>query len=70
VTGYEVGAAAPLVPTPVTRRRLETLAAACLSGRTVCLEGDTGSGKSALVAELARLAGRRLRVVAMTVETG
>lgn len=60
----------PLVLTRGTCRRLEMLATACQSGRTVCVEGDTGSGKSALVQELARLAGRRLLIVPMTAETG
>lgn len=55
---------------PATVERLETLAAACQSRCAVLLEGDTCSGKTALVQELARLAGRRLVVVSMTAETG
>lgn len=61
---------APLAHTPATLQRLETLAAGCQSRRTVNLEGDTCSGKTALVMEFARLAGRRLVVVPMTADTG
>ena len=69
-TGDEASSTTPLVHTPGTLQRLEMLAAATRSGRTVCLEGDTASGKTSLVAELARLAGMRLRIVPMTAESG
>ena len=69
-TGDEAGWAAPLVHTPKLLRDLEMLTAGCQSRRTVHLEGDTCSGKTALVMELARLAGRRLLVVPMTANTG
>jgi hypothetical protein len=68
--GDEPGSTPPLVHTRGTLQRLEMLAAATRSGRTVCLEGDTASGKTALVAELARLAGMQLRVLPMTAESG
>ena len=59
-----------LVHTPATVARLRTLAAAASSGRTVCLQGDTAAGKTALVQELARLAGRRLHVLPLTADSG
>jgi tRNA A37 threonylcarbamoyladenosine biosynthesis protein TsaE len=42
--------------TPATLRMLERVAAASQSGRVVLLEGETCSGKTQLVVELARLA--------------
>ncbi len=56
--------------TPLTVARLRTLAAAASSGRTVCLQGGTACGKTALVQELARLAGRRLHVLPLTADSG
>ncbi len=55
-----------LVHSPDTVERLEALAAAVQSRRAVLLEGDTCSGKTALVKELARLCKRRLVVIPMT----
>jgi MoxR-like ATPase len=40
------------------------------SKHPVLLEGETCSGKTALVVELARLAQRRLVVVSLSAETG
>ncbi len=68
--GDEEGAGTALVHTPLTVARLRTLAAAASSGRTVCLEGGTACGKTALVQELARLAGRRLHVLPLTADSG
>ena len=59
-----------LAHTPDTLRKLELLAAACQSGRAVLLEGETCSGKTSLVAELARLAQRPLTVFHLNAETG
>lgn len=56
--------------TPGFVARLEQLGAATQSGRAVLLEGETCSGKTALVTELARLAQRQLVVVSLTAETG
>jgi MoxR-like ATPase len=58
-----------LVHTPAVVARLEALAAAVAAARPVLLEGETCSGKSALVEELARLAKRKLVVLSMTHET-
>eukprot|EP00775_Hariotina_reticulata_P003371 gene3371-3646_t len=55
--------------TPLTLRKLEQLAAASNSGRVVLLEGDTCSGKTQLVIELARLAQRHLVTINLTAET-
>lgn len=55
---------------PATLQRLEQVAAASQSGRTVLIEGDTCCGKTQLVVELARLAQQQLVVVNLTSETG
>jgi MoxR-like ATPase len=57
------------VYTPRSVDVLESLAAAVQCSRPVLLEGDTCSGKSALVRELAQLCRRRLTVLSMTHET-
>lgn len=59
-----------LAHTPATQRKLEQLAAASQSGRVVLLEGETCSGKTQMVVELARLAQRQLIEVHLTAETG
>ncbi|CAM9430054.1 unnamed protein product, partial [Ectocarpus sp. 6 AP-2014] len=64
--GESLSAPASLVHSPETIERLEALAAAVQSRRAVLLEGDTCSGKTALVKELARLCKRRLVVIPMT----
>lgn len=46
----------PMAHTPGMLRMLERVAAASQSGRVVLLEGETCSGKTQLVVELARLA--------------
>ena len=58
-----------LVHTNTTIEQLELLAAACQSKRTVLLEGDTCSKKSALVYELARLSAHKLVVIALNHDT-
>ena len=60
----------PLVTTEDTERKLELLATACQSGRTVLLEGDTCSQKTALVEELARITQCPLTVISLGSETG
>ncbi|CAM9111349.1 unnamed protein product, partial [Ectocarpus sp. 13 AM-2016] len=64
--GETLSAPASLVHSPETIERLEALAAAVQSRRAVLLEGDTCSGKTALVKELARLCKRRLVVIPLT----
>ena len=61
----------PLVPTLKTVAQLEVLAAASQSARSVLVQGKTASRKSALIAELARLAKRKLVTISMheSVET-
>jgi MoxR-like ATPase len=66
---FDQANAKPLVHSRGTVERLEVLAAASQSMMPVLLEGDTCSGKSALVRELARLARRHLVVISMTHET-
>ena len=58
-----------LVHTPATRHQLKMLAAAVQSQQPILLDGDTCSGKTAHVAELAKLCGRRLLVLPMTQDT-
>lgn len=65
-SGADVSTPTCLVHSPDTVERLEALAAAVQSRRAVLLEGDTCSGKTALVKELARLCKRRLVVLPMT----
>jgi MoxR-like ATPase len=60
----------PLVMTEDTERKLELLATACQSGRTVLLEGDTCSQKTALVEELACLTQWPLTVISLGSDTG
>jgi MoxR-like ATPase len=60
----------PLVMTEDTERKLELLATACQSGRTVLLEGETCSQKTALVEELARLTNWPLTVISLSSDTG
>ena len=55
--------------TPRTVNALESLAAAVQCSRPVLLEGDTCSGKNALIRELAYLCKRKLIVMSMTHET-
>ena len=52
-----------LVHTRTTSDQLELLAAACQSKRTVLIEGDTCSGKTSLVSELARLTRNQLLII-------
>ena len=52
-----------LVHTRTTIDQLELLAAACQSKRTVLIEGDTCSGKTSLVSELARLTPNKLLII-------
>ncbi|WIA29986.1 hypothetical protein OEZ86_000084 [Tetradesmus obliquus] len=59
----------PMAHTPGMLRMLERVAAASQSGRVVLLEGQTCSGKTQLVVELARLAQRQLVVINLTAET-
>jgi midasin len=60
------GAAAPassrFAPTGHALRLLERLAAAAAAGEAVLLVGETGTGKTAAVQELARLTGNALIV--------
>lgn len=63
------GAHTRLVLSPDTIERLEALAAAVQSRSAVLLEGDTCSGKTALVKELARLCKRTLVVISLTHDT-
>ena len=58
-----------LVHTTTTIEQLELLAAACQSKRTVLLEGDTCSKKSALVHELARISAHKLFVISLNHDT-
>jgi MoxR-like ATPase len=55
----------PLVHTPETVKQLEMLAAATKSKKTVLLEGDTCSRKTASVVELARLTRNKLIIIPM-----
>lgn len=68
--GQHGPAGTALAHTSLTTAQLEQLAAACAGRRTVLLEGESGSGKTALVRELARLAGRKLHVIMLTADTG
>jgi MoxR-like ATPase len=58
-----------LVHTARTISQLEALAAAVQARRPVLLEGDTCSGKTALVREIAHLCKRKLTVMSLTHET-
>ena len=53
----------PLVLTKKTSSQLEILAAAVKSKRAILIEGDTGSRKTAIVQELARLTGNNLLII-------
>ena len=68
---HDTSHAVPLVHTLDTMAQLEVLAAASQSERSVLIEGETASRKSSLVAELARLAKRKLVTISMheSVET-
>eukprot|EP00899_Mesostigma_viride_P017506 jgi/Mesvir1/25757/Mv01936-RA.1 len=65
----DMDARGSLVHTPGTTHQLEMLAAACQSGRPVLLQGDTGTRKTSLVQELARIARRQLVVMNMSDDT-
>ena len=58
-----------LVHTPQTVQQLQSLAAAVQSARPVLLEGQTCSGKSALIRELAQLCGMQLVVLSFNSDT-
>ena len=62
-------ATSDFIYTPRTVNVLESLAAAVQCSRPVLLEGDTCSGKNALIRELAYLCKRKLIVMSMTHET-
>ncbi|KAK9820719.1 hypothetical protein WJX74_002690 [Apatococcus lobatus] len=55
----------PLIHTASTCGYLELLATAAQSGRAILLEGDTCSGKTSLVIELARLKQQKLTVISL-----
>ncbi len=59
-----------LVPVPSTRANLRRLALAVSAGKPVLLEGPVGSGKTALIEDLAQQTGRNKTPLLMKVQLG
>ncbi len=59
-----------LVPVPSTRANLRRLALAVSAGKPVLLEGPVGSGKTALIEDLAQKTGRNKTPLLMKVQLG
>ncbi len=59
-----------LVPVPSTRANLRRLALAVSAGKPVLLEGPVGSGKTALIEDLAHKTGRSKTPLLMKVQLG